>query len=150
MKIGFSFGQCVDDILNGRIDYDDVMLIMCRTNMPDLEAVEKVVQVYVWEGRIVGDIDKAVELGKRLYSEAKLHQPRLFGVRAGSQVDYRDIWMDLAPTVTSDNPSVVQAWKNYQLVLKLGEDQRPVMPAHMPQRKIDSDEPTNGQFSDDF
>jgi len=31
MKIGFSFGRCVRDIVKGIVDIDDVMCVIART-----------------------------------------------------------------------------------------------------------------------
>ena len=139
MRIGFSFGGCLNDILSGKVDYDDVLLIIARTRMATIDIVDSVVNAYIWDGRIVAptldDKENATQIGRRLYREGKLHQPRLFDMYPQPVLDDRDIWMDLAPTINSDNEAVVKAWKNYQMVLRLAEEEKPAMPMHLPKKR---------------
>ena len=32
MKVGLSYSRCVRDIIDGKVDYDDVLVIIARTN----------------------------------------------------------------------------------------------------------------------
>ncbi|MNK46315.1 hypothetical protein D3C87_650990 [compost metagenome] len=130
MKIGFSFGRCIDDILNGRIAYEDVLVIVARTRIPTVEDIRPVVAAYVYERYINGSIDDATAIGERLFREGKLHQPRCFDARV-THVEHSGVWMDLAPTINTDNETVVQAWKSYQMLLRLTEENKPVVPEHI-------------------
>lgn len=154
MKIGFSFGRCIDDILNGRIEYSDVLLIVARTLMRNTDDIKDVIIHYVNEGYIRGDLQDAVDIGERLYKDGKLHQPRYYGARV-PQVGNGEIWMDLAPTVDSQSETVKQAWKQYQMLMRLVVDEKPAEPYHIKvvknlhtEKKID--ESPNRPLDDNF
>jgi hypothetical protein len=123
MKIGFSFGRCVRDIVNGEVAYDDVLVIVARTYMQDVDAVEDVIDQYMYErSYLLGlDRDECVRVGIALFQDAKLHQPRAVskGARFQSRVNSDYVWMDVMPTTVSDVPAVQEAWENYQLLLQL-------------------------------
>lgn len=130
MKIGFSFGRCIDDILNKRVEYSDVLLIVARTLMREPDDIRDVVIHYINEGYIRGDLQEAVEIGQRLLKDGKLHQPRAFGARV-PQVGNGEIWMDLAPTIDSPSDTIQKAWKQYQMLLRLTEEAKPEEPYHI-------------------
>ena len=46
MKIGFSFGRCIRDIVNGEVGYDDVAWIISGTALRDAETVKFCIQDY--------------------------------------------------------------------------------------------------------
>lgn len=153
MKIGFSFGRCIDDILNGRVPYEDVLVIIARTRISSIEEIRPVVAYYVADRYIRGHIDDAVAIGERLFREGKIHQPRCFEAPV-THVENNGVWMDLAPTINTDNETVVQAWKSYQMLLRLTEEEKPVEPYHIQltrarQEKQKIDENPR-PFSDDF
>lgn len=123
MKIGFSFGRCLRDIVNGTVDYDDVYLIVSRTLIHDSSQVGLVVEEYLYRPDYLMGLDeeKCYEIGSRLYLDGKLYQPRVSGYRP-KMVAEDAIWMDLAPTITGEDQNaeqVMQAWKQYQLALKM-------------------------------
>ncbi len=153
MKIGFSFGRCIDDILNNRVEYSDVLLIVARTRLPSIEDIRPVVAYYVDDGYINGDLEEAVRIGEKLYRDGKLHQPRMFDAPT-THVDNSGVWMDLAPTAHSSEP-VQKAWKQYQTLLRLTEDEKPMEPNHIQrvkalysEKKIDDNQ--NPPFDDNF
>lgn len=124
MKIGFSFGRCVRDIVKGVVDYDDVYLIVSRTAMRDSTHVAPVIEEYMYRADYCAglDEDKCIEIAERLYHDGKVYQPRVTNGRDPRMVAEDMIWMDLAPTVTDDAQQAEQvqaAWKSYQLALKL-------------------------------
>jgi hypothetical protein len=124
MKIGFSFGRCVRDIVKGDVAYDDVLVIIARTYMPDVDAIEDVIDQYLYEPSYLRglDRDECLRVGRQLFTEAKLHQPRNYmgGMHWQSRVGSDYVWMDVVPTnAASDIPAVQEAWENYQLVLRL-------------------------------
>jgi hypothetical protein len=123
MKIGFSFGRCIRDIVNGDVVYEDVYLIVSRTMMFDSSHVDEVVDSYLSRPEYLMGLDegKCYDVANKLYLEGKLYQPRCHG-KNPSRVTEDAVWMDLAPTIMGDEQQtqqVQQAWKNYQLALKM-------------------------------
>ena len=137
MKVGFSFGRCVNDILNGRVDINDVLVIVSRTRIDKVDQVRPIIQSYIWDRYIQGDLDEAVRIGEALYTNAKLHQPRLFGQHA-IHVESKDIWLNLVPASDLMDESVANAWKQIQVMERLALDKKPELPEHLKLiRKID-------------
>lgn len=151
MKIGFSFGRCINDILNGIVPYDDVLLIVSRTKIEKIDQVRPVVDHYIWENYICGDLDGATAIGERLFNEAKLHQPRCMGVQVPS-VPGDAIWLNLAPATDLMDDHVKAAWNQFKVLERLTLDKKPSLPAHINQgiyRKIDNDS-DKPNLKDDF
>jgi hypothetical protein len=123
MKIGFSFGRCVRDIVNGEVAIEDVLVIIARTWMPTVEDALDVIEQYMYERTYLRGLDEeeCKRVGKELFESGRIHQPRALtkgGVyQTRIQEDY--VWMDVVPTTVSDIPAVQEAWENYQLVLRL-------------------------------
>lgn len=123
MKIGFSFGRCVRDIVNGSVDYDDVYLVVSRTLLRDSSHVDDVIAHYLTEpGYLLGlDEGKCYDIGTKLYLDGKLYQPRVYGHNP-RKVAEDAVWMDLMPTIMGEDQAseqVTHAWKQYQLALKM-------------------------------
>lgn len=124
MKIGFSFGRCLRDIVNGTVAYDDVYLIVSRTAIMDSSQIPNIVDAYLHRPDYLMDLDEAtcIDFGERLYLDGKLFQPRVTYGRNPRSVAEDMVWMDLAPTIMGedqDAEQVMQSWKNYQLALKM-------------------------------
>lgn len=129
MKIGFSLGKCVRDIVNGKVAMDEVMVIVTRTNLSKTEHFEQLRYSYGYDRSYWGglDLDECMRVSLELFSTGKLHQPRQYGARYDSPVSAEFVWMDLAPTSDHDNPMVAAAWAKYQMLVKLSsEDTRRV------------------------
>lgn len=120
MKIGFSFGRCVRDIVNGEVDIDDVVMLLCRTYMKTREHVEGVVDEYMYiPGYLDGlDRDQCLDVAHQLWDDGKIHQPRIYGVNYRSRGE-EHLWMDLFPTTNDVSPMVQEAWDNYRMTLGL-------------------------------
>lgn len=124
MKIGFSFGRCLRDIVKGVVDYRDVYLIISRTAIYDSSEVENVVEQYLLRPDYLMGLDEGLcyDYGIKLLTDGKLFQPRVSYGRQPRSVAEDAVWMDLAPTIMgedSQSEQVVQAWKSYQLALKM-------------------------------
>ena len=48
MKIGFSLGRCVRDIINDIVTYDDVAFIITGTALRDEDAIKACVEQYMY------------------------------------------------------------------------------------------------------
>lgn len=123
MKIGFSFGRCLKDLVNGTVKLEDVMCIIARTHMITEEHVKNVIKEYTYRRDYLMGLDPAEceRIGLELWKSGKVLEPRANGISASSVPrDY--IWMDLYPTeadVASDG--VKEAWEAYRLMIALTE-----------------------------
>ncbi len=121
MKIGFSFGRCVRDIVQGKVNTDDVLCIIARTHMPDERSVEWVVSEYLTRhGYLLGLNEKlCLEVGLDLFRSGRILEPRANGIGV-LQVPKEFIWMDLYPTVVDvPNQGVQTAWEQYRMLIGL-------------------------------
>lgn len=129
MKIGFSLGRCVRDIVKGKVEFDDVLLIVTRTRITEAEGLHDVIREYLWEPTYLEglDPDACYEVAQKLWDTAKLHQPRLKDVQPiHIAEDY--VWMDLVPTASELSDSVADAWKAYRTMLVLTDNRIPDSP----------------------
>ena len=128
MKIGLSFSRCLLDIIEDRIDEEEVLVIIART---DFNPHEDDQWKGIWQGYVSGDWNinaewrnhtdgeqKFRELSIRLYDTGKLHQPRQYGAHPPRRSEY---WLEavLPPSELERNPSVKKAWDNFQVVAGL-------------------------------
>lgn len=122
MKIGFSFGRCVRDIVLGKVKINDVLLIIGRTHMQDEEDCRWVIEEYMSRRAYLGglDRDRCMEVGLELYRSRRIIEPRGVGAHA-FQAPAECVWMDLFPTVVDDEPnvSVTAAWEQYRMLIGL-------------------------------
>lgn len=123
MKIGFSFGRCIRDLVEGTVNYDDVLFIASRTRMKRIEDVPDVINEYMYQPTYLQglDYDACVQMGIKLYESGKLHQYRVFDnyATAMRNIPNNIVWMDLVPTELNDSPVVKTAWEEYRSVLTL-------------------------------
>jgi hypothetical protein len=131
MKIGLSYSRCVLDIVEGRTDIEDVLVIVSRT---DFDPRDDKQWAGIWEGYCYGglsraewgnydfnrkeDEDKFRSVSIMLWEDGKLHQPRKFGAHPRRLPYY---WMEVG--LTSDdidsNPTVKKAWEQFQILAGL-------------------------------
>ena len=123
MKIGFSFGRCLKDLVNGTVKLEDVMCIIARTHMITEEHVKNVIKEYTYRRDYLYGLDPAEceRIGLELWKSGKILEPRANGISASSVPrDY--IWMDLYPTEADiTNDGVKEAWDAYRLMITLTE-----------------------------
>ena len=133
MKVGLSLSRCIKDIVECRVDYEDVLVIVARTDFdPHNDAHWK----GIWEGYRYGGMSNPEWAGAepnstdeeasaiyrnvaiRLYDNGKLHQPRQFGAHPARLPYY---WLDtFAPEEEiAKNPAAQKAWNNYKLIAGL-------------------------------
>ena len=83
MKIGLSLSRCVRDIVEGRVDIHDVLVLICRTDFDPYKADQ---WDNIWNGynsinpEWYGlDRDEVTNVVFTLWDAGKIHQPRKFG-----------------------------------------------------------------------
>ena len=128
MKVGLSFSRCVADIFDGKVDIDDVLVVIART---DFDPRDDEQWTGIWEGYRQGgwsnpewhsykesDEQAFRDIALDLYTEGKLHQPRQFGAYASRR---KEIWLEtVLPSVELDrNPAAKEAWDQFQVVAGL-------------------------------
>ena len=120
MKIGFSLGRCIRDIVNGEVAYDDVAFIITGTALRDAEAVEYCVDEYMWRRDYLEGLDKdqCTHIALSLYKEGKIFQPRLQNIRA-FHIPEGAIWADMFPTNMANNAAAKTAWENYRFMMHM-------------------------------
>ena len=123
MKIGFSFGRCIRDIVNGDVSIDDVAFIITATNMGDREHMDNVLKMYMNEPRyLLGlDYDQCLEIARQLWDTNRIIQPRAQGLHRHSQPE-SSVWIDMFPTELSENEAVKKAWEAYRFMLHMVEN----------------------------
>jgi len=138
MKIGLSYSRCVRDIVEGKVDIEDVLVIIART---DFDPRDDEQWQGIWEGYAGGsnrgsmirmfsgshpewsaytdeDEDRFRSVSVELWESGRLHQPRQFGSHP-RRMPY--IWLEaVLPSEELDvNPTVKKAWDNFQVLAGL-------------------------------
>jgi hypothetical protein len=131
MKIGLSYSRCILDIVEGRVDIDDVLVLITRT---DFDPRDDAQWSGIWEGYCLGgmsnpewgrydfhskdDEDKFRSVSSMLYEDGKMHQPRQFGANPRRRPE---IWLEavLPNTELAKNPAAQMAWDKFQTIAGL-------------------------------
>lgn len=123
MKIGFSYGRCIRDIVNGEVSTDDVAFIIAATAIRDEAQLARVVSEYTTRPDYLAGLDeeKCQEVALQLWQEGKVLQPRLQGLHRHKQ-PADAVWVDIYATTTSENESVKKAWDAYRFMLHMTEN----------------------------
>jgi hypothetical protein len=124
MKIGFSLGRCVRDIVNGDVTIDDVAFIIAATAIRDGEEhLQAVIDDYLYRPDYLEDYDadECQRVAKELWDTNRILQPRLQGLHRHRQPE-NAVWVDMFPTNLSENASVKTAWDQYRFMLHMVEN----------------------------
>ena len=120
MKIGFSLGRCIRDIVNNVVDIEDVVVIVAGTRFETEDALRDIIREYTYRDEYLYGLDEEQCYGVAvtLFTGGKIHQPRNFGHYRGAVVG-EAVWADLVPTGGYDDPMVQEAWQAYRAMLGL-------------------------------
>ena len=120
MKVGFSLGRCVRDIVNEVVEYDDVVVIVSGTRFETQEQLRPIINEYMYRDEYLYGLDeeRCQSVATMLFRDGKIHQPRNFGVYR-SAVMPEAVWADLVPTGGFTDPMVQEAWQAYRSMLGL-------------------------------
>jgi len=126
MKVGLSYSRCVRDIVQGRVDIDDVLVLISRT---DFDPHDDEQWSGIWNGYRYGlnpewwdcgdrDEDHYRQVSRDLWDSGRLHQPRKFGYKPRRHSYH---WLEaVLPSEELDaNPTVKDAWEKFQMVAGL-------------------------------
>lgn len=130
MKVGLSYSRCMFDIVTGKVDFDDVLVIISRTNF-DPENDEHWAQIYngyLFGGHSVAHWSQLTKdklpflrpMTIRLHKAGKLHQPRQFGTRPLSS---RYTWLEtvLPSEELNNHPVVGELWEQFCVAASLSD-----------------------------
>jgi hypothetical protein len=136
MKIGLSYSRCVRDIVDGKVNIDDVLVLITRT---DFDPHDDKQWSSIWHGYGGGtessfsgsffsqsnpewagydDEDRFRSVSIELWETGKLHQPRKFGANPRRRPE---IWLEavLPNSELENNPMAKKAWEKFQTVAGL-------------------------------
>ena len=131
MKIGLSYSRCVRDIVEGRVDINDVLVLITRT---DFDPRDDAQWAGIWAGYCHGggsqpewcaydfnskeDEDKFRSVSIELWETGRLHQPRKFGAYPSRRQEF---WLEtvLPDSELESRPAVKDAWDKFQMVAGL-------------------------------
>lgn len=138
MKIGLSYSRCVRDIVEGKVDIDDVLVIVARTDFDphNDKQWEGIWQGYAggsnrgsmirmfsgsnpeWSGYGDEDEDLFRSVSIELWEQGKFHQPRKFGAHPRRLPYY---WLEtfLPDNELDRNPAAKTAFEKFQMIAGL-------------------------------
>ena len=140
MKIGLSYSRCIRDIVEGKVDIADVLVVVART---DFDPHDDKQWKGIWEGYGGGsqgnpfrgiwggsnpewagfddeDEDKFRSVSIELWEQGKFHQPRKFGAHP-QRMPYYWLEASLPAEELESNPAVKKAWEQFQIVAGLSK-----------------------------
>lgn len=123
MKIGFSLGRCIRDIVNDIIIEDDVAFIIAATCIRETDQLDRVIEDYMLRSDYLYGLDEAEckRVALSLWNSNKILQPRREGLHRHKQPE-NSVWVDMFPTELSNNDAVKKAWDAYRFMLHMTEN----------------------------
>jgi hypothetical protein len=123
MKIGFSLGRCIRDIVKREVDLNDVAFVIAATNIHEEEQLAQVVDSYLYRDDYLYMLDEAEcqRVALELWKSNRILQPRRQGMHRHKQPE-NSVWVDMFPTVNSDSEAVKKAWDAYRFMLHMTEN----------------------------
>lgn len=138
MKIGLSYSRCVRDIVEGKVNIEDILVVISRTDFDphNDKQWQGIWQGYgggthnnsmrgifsganpEWSGYSDEDEDRFRSVSIELYENGKLHQPRQFGAHP-RRMPY--FWLEtfLPDNELDGNPAAKRAFEKFQMVAGL-------------------------------
>ena len=129
MKIGLSYSRCIRDIVEGKVDINDVLVVIART---DFDPHNDEQWSNIWRGYRMRsgwsnpewgnfedeDEDRFRSVSIELWESGKLHQPRKFGAHPRRLPYY---WLNtfLPDDELDNNPAAKKAFEKFQLIAGL-------------------------------
>jgi len=122
MKIGLSLSRCVRDIVEGRVDINDVLVLITRT---DFDPTVPEQWDSIWDGYTSMnpewydlEHDALYAVVMDLWNTGRIHQPRKFGFNPPRR---REFWLEtvLPDSELESRPAVKEAWDQFQMLAGL-------------------------------
>jgi len=129
MKIGLSYSRCIRDIVDGKVDIDDVLVIVSRTDFDprDDDQWENIWHGYrtrmgmsnpEWITYPEEDKGKFRQVSIELWEGGKFHEPRKFGAHPRRMPYY---WLEtfLPDDELDKSPAAKKAFEKFKLIAGL-------------------------------
>ena len=125
MKVGLSLSRCLRDMVEGKVLFEDVLVVIARTDVDPYndEHWKQLFDGYLYGGMSnpewAGMEDEEENLRhvlKQLHANGKLHQPRQYGAHPPRMPYY---WLECIVPQDEMNPAQQKAWDNYKLITDL-------------------------------
>lgn len=122
MKIGLSLSRCVRDVVEGRVNIDDVLVLITRT---DFDPTVQQEWDSIWNGYnsinpewLGMDHDAVYAVVMQLWNTGRVHQPRKFGAHPARR---REFWLEtvLPDSEMENNVAAKAAWDQFQVIAGL-------------------------------
>jgi len=122
MKIGFSLSNCIIDIVNGKVDVNDVMLIVTSTyfNIDRTDSANNLVKYHTaglgaWTFMSNEQRELATTTINILLANGKIYQPREHNAPPWRMPFH---WANVVRTDVdmAQNPALKKAWDTYKLL----------------------------------
>jgi hypothetical protein len=122
MKIGLSLSRCVRDIVEERVDINDVLILITRT---DFDPTVQEQWDSIWDGYTSMnpewydlEHDAVYAVVVDLWNTGRIHQPRKFGYIPARR---REFWLEtvLPDSELASRPAVKEAWDQFQILAGL-------------------------------
>lgn len=125
MKIGYSLSRCVLDIVEDRVDPEDVSVLITRTYFdPTLDDQwDEIWHGYAGErfgpwAELRGREDEVRAVICQLWHDGKIHQPRKFGAQpTNAFYHWREVV--LVDEELDQNPAAKNAWEQFKMIAGL-------------------------------
>ena len=119
MLIGLSISKCVADILDEKVEIEDIVVIVGRTYF-DEETMDRLIDDYrlpsmPWSIYEHGDCKHILT---ELWRRGKIHQPRHYGAHPRS-APYGKHWLRLAPEPHDLSSAAQKAYNHYLMIAGL-------------------------------
>jgi len=129
MKIGLSYSRCVRDIVDGKVDIDDVLVIVSRTDF-DPRDDQQWSNIWLgyrtrmsmsnpeWFNYPEEDEGKFRQVSIELWEQGKFHEPRKFGAHPRRLPYY---WLEtfLPDDELENNPAAKKAFDKFKMIAGL-------------------------------
>lgn len=135
MRIGLSYSRCVRDIVEGKVDINDVLVIIARTDFDPRDdnqwagiwrgygggkEFNEISMLFSgsnpeWSGTATEDEAVYRKVSIDLLEMGKFHQPRQFGAHP-SRLPYFWLEASIPAEEMESNPAVKKAWEQFQIV----------------------------------
>ena len=119
MLIGFSISKCVADIMEGKVDPDEVLVIIGRTDF-NLNNIDYLLDEYIGYRGPWYDFDreKVKELLISFWHKGKIHQPRQFGTQPPAMPRAK-VWAQIIYDQKDMPKAAQEAWDRFIVLASL-------------------------------
>lgn len=119
MLLGFSISKCIADIMEDKVDPDDVLLIIGRTDF-NMTNIDQLLNGYINNRGPWYDYDreKIKELLISFLKQGKIHQPRQFGTQPPAMPRAK-VWAQIIHDQKDMPKAAQEAWDRFVVLASL-------------------------------